>query len=320
MSMVELENVSKRFDDTTAVDSVSFTVGNGETFGILGPNGAGKTTILSIIVGRLAPSSGEVRIHGQTVTPNSVELRRQIGVVPENHPRGVWNWMTGRDYLKHFTELFGEPWEAESTEKISDYVGLGSNIRKHVSTYSRGMLQRLSLARALLANPRLLILDEAISGLDPAGVRMFRDIIVDQKMNGRTIIISSHLISEIEKVCDKVAVISGGHLLAIRPLSEGVSLGAHTTTISMEVDPVSEEMVRELRGLSYVVSLSQTGNHLNVAVNTAQDVRRDLSSIVARHKASLIELYVKSQSLEDYYMDITEQNVATIAGVTADGE
>ena len=312
---VELVSVSKNFGSKLAVDEVTLSVPEGATFGILGPNGAGKTTILSLLVGRLQPTAGSIRVAGEPVGPNTVANRRRLGVVPESHPKGMWRWMSGADYLRHFAGLFGVDGSSSRIEELSEYVGLGADIVKPFSTYSRGMLQRLSLARALIHDPKILVLDEAISGLDPSGVKMFRDIVVDQKGKGRTIVISSHLLSEIEKVCDRVAVISRGRLLAERGIDSAVAAGAQTTRITLEVDVVPSSLLPALREMSAVTSADLNGNTVVLEVVADTDVRQEISKAVSLHECVLVGLKTETKTLEDYYIDITEENVADIAGI-----
>ena len=212
--MIRTERLTKRYGSFTAVDGLDLNIPAGDIYGFLGPNGAGKTSTIMMLLGVVKPTAGEIRLFGEPYRPSRLDLRRRIGVVPEKHPAGAWSWMTAGEYLRMFADLFRVPQAERRIDYLLERVGLAAEKRKRFSRFSRGMLQKLSIVRALLHDPDILFLDEPISGLDPFGIKQIRDLILEERREGRTIFVSSHLLSEMEKVCERVAIIYRGRLLA----------------------------------------------------------------------------------------------------------
>ncbi|MDF7809109.1 ABC transporter ATP-binding protein [Pontiellaceae bacterium B12219] len=202
----------------TALDGVDFNVQKGKTVGFIGPNGAGKTTTLHILLGFLSPDSGSATILGTSAS--SAAARARIGYLSE-HPES-YKYMTAREYLDLTARLFKIPKSdrAERIAKLLEDVDLSAHADKRIATYSRGMLQRIGLAQALINDPELLILDEPTNGLDPIGRMKIRELIEDLKKRGKTIFFSSHELSEIETVCDEIIMISKGKIIRQGPVSE----------------------------------------------------------------------------------------------------
>jgi ABC-2 type transport system ATP-binding protein len=209
--MIELNAVTKRYGSLAAVDNVSFSVGDGEYFALLGPNGAGKTTIVKMLLDFTPPSSGSLSLNGFPST--NAASRAAVGYLAENHhiPPNLSGWQ----YLERCAELLDIS-QSDVLDQCRRIVGLiGMQGREHTKagTYSKGMIQRFGLGAALIGNPKLLILDEPTSGLDPIGIREIRLLLESLKKQGMTIFLNSHLLSEVEKICDNAAIINNGRLL-----------------------------------------------------------------------------------------------------------
>ncbi len=215
--MIEFESVTKRFGTLTAVDNVTFTVGKGEYFALLGPNGAGKTSLVRMLLGLSRPISGSIRIDGIECTRSLA--RQGVGYLAENHR--LPPHLTGWQYLHRHAALCGlQGEEAKRTcDSLLKKVDMEGKERQKVRTYSKGMAQRLGLAAAMMGNPRLLILDEPITGLDPLGIREVRDILEHLRAEGVTMFINSHLLSEVAKICDTAAIINKGRIIIKDTLS-----------------------------------------------------------------------------------------------------
>jgi ABC-type multidrug transport system ATPase subunit len=212
--MIRARGLVKKYGRFTAVDGVDLLIQPGEIYGFLGPNGAGKTTTILMLLGIIRPTAGEISLFGEPFTADRLDLRRRIGMVPEKHPRGAWLWMTAAEYLGMFAALFRVPRPAERIESLLDKVDLLSVRNRRIGTFSHGMMQKLSITRALLHDPDILFLDEPISGLDPLGIKQTRDLLLSENRAGRAIFISSHQLSEMERICHRVAILSRGKLLA----------------------------------------------------------------------------------------------------------
>jgi len=209
--MIELRAVTKLYGSLAAVDNVSFSVGSGEYFALLGPNGAGKTTIVKMLLDFTRPSMGGLSINGIACT--EARCRTAIGYLAENHR--IPGHLSGWQYLQRSAELLNlDPYEAQDQcRRIVEQIGMQGRENEKVSTYSKGMIQRFGLGAALIGHPKLLILDEPTSGLDPIGIREIRLLLESLKSAGMTIFLNSHLLSEVEKICDNAAIINRGKLV-----------------------------------------------------------------------------------------------------------
>ena len=209
--MIELKNVTKQYDSLTAVDNVSFTVKTGEYFALLGPNGAGKTTIVKMLLDFTRPTSGSLSLSG--IPSTHAKCRTSIGYLAENHH--IPSCLSGWQYLLRCAELLdiSQSDAIDQCRRIVELIGMQGRKYGKVDTYSKGMIQRFGLGAALMGEPKLLILDEPTSGLDPIGIREIRQLLESLKCRGMTLFLNSHLLSEVEKICDTAAIISRGKLL-----------------------------------------------------------------------------------------------------------
>jgi ABC-2 type transport system ATP-binding protein len=209
--MIELKDVTKNYGTITALQNVNLKVKEGEFFALLGPNGAGKTTILRILLDFTHPTSGEAFINGVPCT--NPDARRNIGYLPEN--LAIPKWINGYDYLMRHALLYGMDKNTahQAIERAIETVGMKGRERHTVGTYSKGMVQRIGLASVLVASPRIIILDEPVNGLDPIGIREFRIILEDLKNRGVTLLLNSHILSEVEKICTSAAIVNKGRIV-----------------------------------------------------------------------------------------------------------
>ncbi|HET7225814.1 MAG TPA: ABC transporter ATP-binding protein [Candidatus Eisenbacteria bacterium] len=221
--VIERLSKSYRGGRVRALDDVSLTIAEGEVFGIIGPNGAGKTTLLGCLLGFLRPDAGSVTIGG--ASPDDLTVRKRTGYLPE---RLVMDrWMTGIEFLRYHHALarLPESERAQAVETALTRVGLDpAASARTIRRYSRGMLQRLGLAQALLGEPRWVFLDEPASGVDPAGVVLFRRLLLEVKARGATVVLNSHQLEQVERVCDRVAFVQGGRVQAIETMHAGATL------------------------------------------------------------------------------------------------
>jgi len=221
--MIELKNVTKRYDSLTAVDNVSFSVKKGEYFALLGPNGAGKTTIVKMLLDFTRPTSGSLSLSG--IPSTHAECRTSIGYLAENHH--IPSCLSGWQYLLRCAELLdiSRSDAMDQCRRIVELIGMQGREYAQVGTYSKGMIQRFGLGAALMGDPKLLILDEPTAGLDPIGIRELRQLLESLKGQGMTIFLNSHLLSEVEKICDTAAIINRGRLLVKDTISDIVKDG-----------------------------------------------------------------------------------------------
>ena len=292
--LLEAAGLSKAFGRKPALRGLSFSVRSGEIFGLLGHNGAGKSTALGIILGMVEPDQGEVRIGGESVQRRRVRALRQAGAIFESP--GFYDYLSGWENLKVLTSYSGgfDPAEAK---KVVEEVELRDRIHSKVSTYSHGMRQRLALAQALLPEPRLLLLDEPTDGLDPEGIKWFRDFILRlREERGMTVLFNSHLLSEVEQMCDRVAIVRQGRKVYDGRL-EGIA--DEEMTLEIEADPV--ELARACYGRLGGRELAEEGR---VSFPEGTD-----PAVVARELVeagvNLRRLTPLRRFLEDVYLEVT---------------
>lgn len=306
--MIETRNLTRRYGGRPVVDGVNLAVGRGEIYGFLGPNGAGKTTTLKMILGLVQPSDGNVVLFGEG-GPSDRELRCRIGVVPEVHPQGMWATMTADEYLRFFAELYGVERVAARATELAQRVGLSDAVNRPFSTFSRGMVQRLSIARALIHDPELLVLDEPISGLDAGGVRQVRDLLLEENRRGRTIFVSSHQLTEMEKICDRVGIMHAGKLRAEDRMSTLLEAISPNRQILIELDRLPADLPATVRSLPFVKGVEVNGTVLTVHVDREGDRRMDLSRHFVRNGLVPLRIEERSASLEEAFVTITEERL-----------
>ncbi len=303
MHAIETENLTKdyalgfwRKRPYRALDRLSIQVEPGEVFGFLGPNGAGKTTTLKLLLQLVFPTSGRAEILGRPV--GDVETRRRIGYLPENPY--FYDHLTAVELLHYFGQLLGlsSQARAERVPRLLDQVALGAERRLPLRRYSKGMLQRVGLAQALLNEPEVVFLDEPMSGLDPIGRRMVRELILALRDRGATVFFSSHILSDAEAVCGRVAILSGGRLAAAGRLTELLAFGVKGWEIV--VDRVGESALPRVTGMDAKVTRIADARF---AIELPADARpeRVLADLV-RDGASIVAVNPLRDTLEDFFM------------------
>ncbi len=246
---VVVDDLSKDYGSVHAVDHLSFSVESGQVCGLLGPNGAGKTTALRMLVGLVHPSGGETRLFGQRVKPGAPELRR-VGTMIE-HASFVPH-LNGIDNLRMYWEAGGDRFADADVDRALAVAGLGDAIKRRVKTYSQGMRQRLGIARSLLGNPELLVFDEPTNGLDPQEMRAVRALIRRVADEGHTVLLSSHILSEVEQVCSNAVVMDRGRLVAAGTVAELVASGA-SAYVEVDDSARATTVLRALPGVEAVL-------------------------------------------------------------------
>ncbi|WP_042345940.1 ABC transporter ATP-binding protein [Bacillus massiliigorillae] len=240
---VKLQNVSKRIKNKPIIQELSFDVYGGEIFGFLGPNGAGKTTTIRMIVGLMKLSGGDIFICGDSIKQNFEKAIGHVGAIVENPE--MYKFLTGYDNLKHYARM-SRGISKERIEEVIELVGLRQRIHDKVKTYSLGMRQRLGLAQALLHRPKVLILDEPTNGLDPQGIREIRDYLKRlSREEGMTVIVSSHLLSEMEMMCDRFCIIQNGKLVDIQNVHETTKEEEERISLNVEPLPKALKIIKE---------------------------------------------------------------------------
>jgi len=276
MSAISIKNLSKVFpipfhrERIVAVRNLSLEVQPGQVYGLLGPNGSGKSTTMKIVLGLVTPSAGSTQIFGRD--SRMVESREEVGFLPENPY--FYKFLTGQETLHFFGKICGLH-GAKLRDRASELlalVGLENARDRRLSGYSKGMLQRIGLAQALILQPRLLVLDEPTAGVDPAGSRQIRDLIVDFKNRGITVLFCSHLLGQVQQICDRVGILHEGVLVREGRLDELISID-NQTELTLE--------------------------------NATPEVLAQIHSLLASSNARIIKERQPQSTLEDYFLDVT---------------
>ena len=307
--MISVENITKRYPTKTAVEGMSFKVEKGEILGFLGPNGAGKTTTMRIITGYMPATDGTVKVDGFDVGDNPLECRRRIGYLPENPP--LYTEMTVRAYLRFVAKIKGVSSARlkDEVDRVMDKVNITDVQERIIAKLSKGYKQRVGIAQALLNDPPILILDEPTIGLDPKQIHEVRELI--KELAGKhTVILSTHILPEVEQTCHRVIIIDHGKIIAVDTPQNLRTQGQGTAQISIEVQGPSAAIVSTLKALPGVVGVrteAESGGNCRFQIDSdaRQDIRGELARVIVTKGWGLLELHSTVMSLEDIFIKLT---------------
>lgn len=306
MNVIEINDLTKHFpgkkfsgEKIKALEKVSFNVGSGEIFGLLGPNGAGKTTLVKVLLGITFATSGNAKLFDKPVT--NVNNKKKIGYLPENHK--FPNYLTGEQVIDYFGRLSGltKADLEKTTYKYLKIVGMDQWGTTKIKKYSKGMMQRLGLAQAMINNPDLIFLDEPTDGVDPIGRKEIRDVLLELKSQGKTIFLNSHLLSEIELICDKVAILNKGELIEVGSVADiTTSSNKYIFNTSDLPEDIMNKILSEYKGTLHGM------NEFECIINSVEDVNKVIDYL--RSSNILIHgVYKEKNSLESMFINLIEQ-------------
>jgi ABC-type multidrug transport system ATPase subunit len=309
--MIQTEGLTKRFGQLVAVDNLSIHVQKGEIYGFLGPNGAGKTTTAMMILGLLKPTAGKVRLFGKELEADYFNIKRRIGVLSEF--QYLYEDMTAKEYLRFFGQLYQIDNIDKRINEVLGLVNLDKRANELLGCYSKGMKQKLGMARTLLHDPDLLILDEPVSSLDPYGIKEIRDIIMEENRKGRTFLISSHILSEIERTCHRIGIMNRGQLVAEDTMDNLRRRLMEEVELTIELEQPSEAIVNALEEQPFVISVQLVDSKVIVKTKADQDRRGEISRAVAAAGGVITGMRKHEMSLEEAFVTITEKNISLLA-------
>lgn len=297
MNAIETVELTKRYGKRLAVDRLNLTVGKGEVFGFLGPNGAGKTTTIAMLLGLVRPTKGQAIVLGHDVQREPAEALRRVGAMIE--APAFYPYLSGADNLRVLARAGGIP--AERVGQVLATVELSDRARDKVATYSQGMKQRLAIAAALLPDPELIMLDEPTNGLDPAGTVEIRNLIRELAAGGRTILLCSHLLYEVEQLCSRVAILKEGKLIAAGDVATLLRRG-QGVRLRVQGDP--GPAVSLLRTLSWVNSVTVQGDA--ILIDAPADRTAEINALLIRADIVVAEIGASHSSLEEFFLTVTK--------------
>ncbi len=339
ISAVDLTKVFRDFwnrPKAKAVNEINFTVKKGEVVGLLGPNGSGKSTTVKMILGLLYPTAGQLTVLGKA--PRAVETKREIGYLPEESY--LYKYLTAEETLDFFGSLFNLSVadRRERIDQLLDMVGLAHARHRRVGEFSKGMARRIGLAQAMINDPSLLIFDEPTSGLDPLGCREVKDLIMELKKRGKTVLITSHLLSDVEDICDRVVILYGGKVRAQGSLNELLTVSDSTRIVTPALDKDTTEKVlsvlrENLKGEEFVMDhprrsleeffLDVIAKAKNDSVETSGALGGGIAEYLAAEKdkeSAVLESLIAEPEAEKIRKDAEEQAAKLAAALKADQE
>ena len=305
--IIKTNGLTKRFGSPSkgilAVDNLSIEVRRGSIFGFLGPNASGKTTTIGMLLGLVRPTSGSIELFGQDTKQDLPSLLRRTSTVLENSP--FYPYLSGRNNLEVFARTMGGV-ERGRIDEVLTIVGLKKRSKNKTKTYSLGMRQRLSIAVALLSNPELLILDEPTNGLDPEGIIEIRELIRSLGKEGKTIFLSSHLLHEVEQVCDNVAILNKGKVITQGPVKELLRRGR---TLQMRVSDANAA-VSLLMDIEWIKTIEMDEDKA-IFIEAPEDKYPDINEMLVKKGIRVSEMKTSEESLEDFFLDVIEEETKT---------
>ncbi len=298
MYAIEIENLTKMYGSLKAVDDLTLNVEKGIVFGFLGPNGAGKTTTILSMLGLIIPDKGSIRILGHDVLKEPIKVKKRIGFLPENAT--AYDELTAWKNLEFFANFydFSKQEKEKRIEELLKLVGLWDVKYRKVKTFSKGMKQRLLLAQALINDPEVLILDEPTSGLDPEGAHLVKSIVKEEREKGKTVFFSSHILSEVEELSDKVGIIVRGKLRALGTLEEIKKQFMELEGYEIKVETKQE--IPEIE-LPEIIRIEYPTRNRAIIFAKA-DIREELSEFLADKGITIVSLEIEEPSLEDIFL------------------
>ena len=300
MPAITVDNLTKSFGQTVALDDLSFRVEEGEVFGFLGPNGAGKSTTINIVLDFARPTAGEISVLGMDAQRYSRDIRQRTGVLPEGVE--LYDRLTARQHLEFAIDSKNAD---DDPEALLERVGLVDAIDRKAGGYSKGMAQRLMLAMGLVGEPDLLILDEPSTGLDPNGAREMRDIVREESERGATVFFSSHIMEQVEAVCDRVGILRDGKMVAVdsvEGLRDSVEGG---TTLRVTVDRIDDDALQAVRSLPDVSNATVQGQNPPTVVVAVDGSKTAVLSALEDRGIEIRDFETTEASLEDVFQSYT---------------
>ncbi|WP_291128779.1 gliding motility-associated ABC transporter ATP-binding subunit GldA [Flavobacterium sp. UBA7682] len=295
---IEITELSKSYDTQKAIDAVSFSIQNGEIVGFLGPNGAGKSTLMKILTGYLIPDSGEAIVNGFNIDHQIQEVKKSIGYLPEHNPQYLDLYV--REYLSFNAQVYGV--EKLRIEEVIQLTGLTPEAHKKIGQLSKGYRQRVGIANALLHNPEVLILDEPTTGLDPNQLLEIRELIKNIGKN-KTVFLSTHIMQEVEAICDRVIIINKGKIVADKKIDK-LSNG-NIQLIEVEFDlPITEELLLTIPEITAAILMQN--NVWQLSFVSLQDVRVLVFDFAQANGLKTLQLTVKNKNLESLFRELTQ--------------
>lgn len=305
MALAELKNVVKRYDGRLTVDHVNMEIQEGEIFGLLGPNGAGKSTTISMICGLIKMDQGDIRIDGLSVAAKALEVKKKIGLVPQD--LALYEEMTAEENVAFFARLYGLRGKLlqERVAEALEFTGLTDKAKDKPSTFSGGMKRRLNIACAIMHKPKLIIMDEPTVGIDPQSRNHILESVKELNRQGSTVIYTSHYMEEVEAICDRVAIMDKGHIIACGTEQELRDRVAREEKIIVKATGMVPALIQELKNHPRISRVEASEDTLELYMPSAQTELQDILFIISKHGGVIGSLHIEEPDLETLFLSLT---------------
>ncbi len=311
--MIECNNLTKVFNQFTAVDDLSFVANKGEVLGFLGPNGAGKSTTMKMITGFLQPTSGEIKVCGIDLFTDPIAVKSKIGYLPEGAPS--YEEMRVCDFLQFIAQMRGIPASQISTkvDEVVERINLNKVYYQRIETLSKGFKRRVGLAQAIIHNPEVLVLDEPTDGLDPNQKHDVRELIISMAKE-KTIIISTHILEEVHAVCDRAIIIADGKIVADNTPAELENMSKYHNAVTFDAT-IDFSLLEDIKNMSCVRDVEYDAKRKKTTVFPAQGIYifDEISDFLKKHKISVTRLAMEAGRLEEVFRNVTQEDVKEVA-------
>jgi ABC-2 type transport system ATP-binding protein len=303
--IITVDNLIKRYNGHTAVDGISFKINRGEIFGLLGPNGAGKSTIISILCCLMEPTLGSVVIDGLDIRKHATDIKKIIGVVPQEI--SLYHTLTARENLAFYGKIYGLSGRTLKmrVEALLDMVGLTDRADDMLEGYSGGMKRRINIATALLHDPKILYLDEPTTGVDPQSRRRIYDTIQDLNRQGMTVLLTTHQMEDAEKLCDRIAIVDRGKLIALNTQKGLLDLVGESDLIHVQAAEISPEPVELIKRMPDVQKVSLDEGSMTIQLVRGRESLAGIIDILTSSKIRVESIYIKEPDLETLFLHLT---------------
>ncbi|MDG5817947.1 ABC transporter ATP-binding protein [Natronococcus sp. A-GB7] len=303
MAAINIDGVTKRFGDELALEGLDLTVREGEVYGFLGPNGAGKSTTINLLLDFIRPTAGGVTVFGRDAQEGSLEIRERTGILPEGIE--LYDRLTGRQHVEFAIESKAAD---DDADELLSRVGIADAADKKAGGYSKGMAQRLTLATALVGEPDLLILDEPSTGLDPNGAREMREIIREENRRGATVFFSSHVLGQVEAICDRVGILRDGELIAEDTIAGLEDAVPDRTRLRVRLDRIPEDSAAALSAVESIDGVSEVeAEGTTLVVSVADEAKTTVLRTIEEYDVTVEDFETDESSLEDLFVAYTAE-------------
>lgn len=302
--MIEVENLTKKYNGVKAVDNISFNIEKGEIVGFLGPNGAGKTTTLRVITGYFPPTTGKCRIAGFDIEEEPINTKSKIGYLPENNP--LYYEMKVIEYLDFVADIRNIAEKTNRIKEVIEICGIKNVISKNIGELSKGYKQRVGLAQAIIHNPDILIMDEPTEGLDPIQIAEVRELIKELGKE-KTVLLSTHRLAEVELTCERVIIINKGKIVADAKKDELYKLAKGKEIIELEIKSPSEKALSVLKELPNIESITFQEGKYEIEAKPGEDPREAIFRKCVENNFVIIDMHRRIASLESVFKELTQE-------------